>query len=81
MRPASYAQDVTQQTWADLRPDLGMIGALDEADARISRAEAVLGDRNPRQKWSNGFADACARMIARSVRAEFRLQEAARPAR
>lgn len=46
-----------------------MIRALEEAGASIARAEAVSGGRSQRHKWSNAFADACARMIARAVRA------------
>ena len=45
-----------------------MLRALDEADAVIARPKALTGDREDRQKWSNAFADACARMIARTVR-------------
>ncbi|MGM0578500.1 MAG: hypothetical protein ACQEXJ_22440 [Myxococcota bacterium] len=45
-----------------------MIAALDEADEAVPRAEAVAGGRTPRHKWSNAFADGCARMIANEMR-------------
>lgn len=42
-----------------------MIAALDEADAGGSRAEAIASTRRrPKHRWSNAFADACAKMVA-----------------
>ncbi len=54
--------------WKDLDPDPVMSMALDRADASMPRSEALVGDREQRLKWSNAFADACARMIATEVR-------------
>lgn len=55
-------------TWRDLSPDTAFLRALDVADAGGSRADAILGGREPRNNWSNRFADACAVMVADGVR-------------
>ena len=54
--------------WRDLAPDPRMVAALEEADRPVLRAVALLGAREMRHKWSNAFADACARMLAAEVR-------------
>ena len=54
--------------WEDLKSDAAMVRALDVAEARVPRAVAVKGDRETRNKWSNAFADACARMLADEAR-------------
>lgn len=54
--------------WVELAPDEGMIAALDEADSGGSRSKAVAStSRRPKHRWSNAFADACARMVAAEV--------------
>lgn len=50
--------------WSELQPDPRMVTALDEADAPESRARVLLRTRAAKNRWSNRFADACARMIA-----------------
>lgn len=58
------------QMWADLMPDPSMVAALDEADRVRRRSEALAGGRAAKLKWSNAFADACARMVASRMRAQ-----------
>ncbi len=54
--------------WSELGPDPRMVAALDEADAKGTRAIAVAStQRPPKHKWSNNFADACARMVAEEL--------------
>lgn len=57
-------------TWHDLRPDEGLVAALDKADReRGSRADLITtGTPSQKNNWSNTFADACARMVARAMR-------------
>jgi len=59
---------MSPKLWKDLPPDPAMLSALDEAEGVVVRARAVGGQRDARHKWSNAFADACARMVAREVR-------------
>lgn len=59
--------------WSDLEPDAGMLRALNQADAVVTRREAVEGRREPKHKWANAFADACAQMIADELRRHPRL--------
>lgn len=54
--------------WSDLAPDPDMVAALDAAEGAMPRAVAVAGGRPQRHKWSNAFADACARMLATRFR-------------
>lgn len=54
--------------WRDLEPDPRMVAALDYADARGSRADALDAGASVGIQWSNRFADACARMVARELR-------------
>lgn len=54
--------------WSDLAPDPDMVAVLDRADQRGTREAAIVGGRSVRNNWSNRFADACAVMVASSVR-------------
>ena len=54
--------------WQDLKPDPRMVEALQTAEREISRVVALTGSRQQRHKWSNTFADACARMVAAEMR-------------
>lgn len=55
--------------WADLLPDPHVAAALDRADtiAPYARVDAE-GSVHDKKNWSNRFADACARGMARLVR-------------
>lgn len=57
-------------TWRDLSPDTRLVAALDRADRdRGKRAELITrGSSSQKNNWSNSFADACARMVARTLR-------------
>ncbi len=58
------------ERWADLEPDERMVVALDEADLGGARTEAIASkERQPKHRWSNVFADACAKMVASQVAA------------
>ena len=59
---------MSESTWNDLQPDAGMVAALDYADVGTPRPQALLGVRKDKHRWSNRFADACARMIAAELR-------------
>ena len=57
-------------TWRDLEPDPALVAALDQADRERGTRAALITTGTPSQKnnWSNTFADACARMVARAMR-------------
>lgn len=62
-------------TWADLKPEPGIVEALDYAG---SRPEA--GNQNEKRSWSEKFADACAVTLAKHFRAHPELRgKAVRP--
>ena len=54
--------------WSDLEPDSSLIDALDAADVKGTRKDAIgSSDKELKKKWSNRFADSCARMVALEV--------------
>ncbi len=54
--------------WSDLQPDPALIRALEQADDLDTRAAAIEENtRVLKNKWSNRFADACARMVATEI--------------
>lgn len=55
-------------TWWDQMADPQMTAALDAADDVMDRSSAAT--TSDKRNWSNRFADACALMVARSVRRE-----------
>lgn len=59
--------------WEQLEPDQAMVAALDEADARGMRGQALTGGQQAKKNWSNRFADACAQMVADALRRHPRL--------
>ncbi|HVZ43860.1 MAG TPA: hypothetical protein VHA82_08620 [Ramlibacter sp.] len=59
-------------TWADLKPEPGIVEALDHAGARPE-----AGSQNEKRNWSEKFADACAVTIARHFRAHSELSDKA----
>lgn len=50
--------------WADLRPDPGLLGALDRAGTRPGRSAS----QNEKRNWSKAFADQTAVMFANALR-------------
>lgn len=61
--------------WTDLSPEIAMTAALDFAESAAPRVTALAGGREPKHRWSNRFADACAQMVADELRRHPRLSK------
>lgn len=59
-------------TWRDLSPDPALTAALDLADRERGRRANLISSGSPSAKnnWSNTFADACAGMVANTIRSK-----------